>query len=61
MNGNRFENFIDQNFKTKNTVSDLKENERMFETTITIECLGHIVGKGLNDPQPKVAFHERNR
>lgn len=39
---------------------DLQEKEREFNTKITIEVLGHLVGKGLNsnENQPEIAERE---
>ena len=47
-----------EGFEQDNTTSDLKDNERLFETKITIDVLGHLVGKGDNQDQPKVVSRE---
>ena len=45
-------------FSTENNVKNLQEAERLFHTTITVEVLGHLVTKGINEEQPKVAIRE---
>lgn len=56
--GHRYEAFVEGNFSLKNNGSDLQENERLFNTQITIRVLAHLVGKGPNDEKPKVSVRE---
>lgn len=56
--GHRYEAFFDQNYQVKNNVSDLQQNERMFNTQITINVLSHLVGAGENASQPKISERE---
>jgi hypothetical protein len=50
----RYEAFIDANVSQKNNVSELQENERLFNSQITIKVLGHLLGLGKNDKRPKI-------
>jgi len=56
--GHKFEGFLEGDFKTENNISDLKEEERKFETNITIKVLGYLLGAGKNDKRPKVVIRE---
>lgn len=54
----RYEAFMEPNFTLKNNNADLQENERLFNTQITIKVLSHLVGKGKNDEKPHVSIRE---
>ncbi|MEK6952668.1 MAG: hypothetical protein AABX29_06670 [Nanoarchaeota archaeon] len=41
-----------------NTASDFGDKERIFETKITLEVLGHLVGASTNDLRQKVSVRE---
>ena len=56
--GHRYEAFFNQNYQVKNNINDLQQNERLFNTQITIDVLAHIVGAGDNDNQPKISERE---
>lgn len=56
--GHRYEAFVDGNFSLKNNGSDLQENERLFNTQLTIRVLAYLIGKGLNDERPKISKTE---
>lgn len=56
--GYRYEAFIDSSFSQKNNVNDLQQNERLFNSQITIKVLGHLRGMGVNDNQPNLALKE---
>jgi hypothetical protein len=56
--GHRYEAFVDGSFSLKNNGADLQENERLFNTQLTIRVLAHLVGKGVNDEKPKVSVRE---
>ena len=56
--GHRYEAFIEQSFAQSDTVSNLAEQERIFETKVTIKVLGYLIGEGVNDPHPKVSRKE---
>lgn len=57
-NGHIYEAFIDQSFAHNNNVSDLTEELRSFETTITLRILGYLIGEGENDDRPLVTIDE---
>lgn len=54
----RYEAFIESNFSQKNNISDLKQEERLFNSQVTVKVLSHLVGKGRNDERPKVSKRE---
>lgn len=56
--GHRYEAFIEPSYSQKNNINDLQQNERLFNTQITIKVLAHLIGKGKNDDQPKVSVRE---
>lgn len=53
--GHRYEAFLQQNYQVKNNANDLQQNERLFNTQITINVLSHLVGAGSNSNQPKIS------
>jgi hypothetical protein len=57
-NGHIYEAFIDQNFSHNNNLSNLTEDLRLFETTITLRILGYLIGEGDNDDRPLVTIDE---
>ena len=57
-NGHMYEAFIDQAFTHNNNVADLNDEIRMFETSITINILGYLIGEGENDDRELVKFEE---
>ncbi len=57
-NGHIYEAFIDQAFTHNNNVADLNDEIRMFETSITINILGYLIGEGENDDRELVKFEE---
>ena len=57
-NGHRYECFVEQNYSNENNVSNLENNERLFNSKITIKVLGHFTGKGDNDDRPQVIKRE---
>ena len=57
-NGHIYEVFIDQNFAHNNNLSNLTEDLRLFETTITLRILGYLIGDGDNDDRPLVTIEE---
>lgn len=56
--GYRYEAFIDEDFSEDNNLSDLGEEERTFETIISVRVHGKIIGEGKNDPRPAVIKRE---
>ena len=56
--GHKFEGFLEGDFKLENNLSDLGEEERKFETNVTLKILGYLLGAGKNEKRPKVAIRE---
>ena len=56
--GHRYEAFIEQEFSQNDTVASLGEQERIFETKVTIKVLAYLVGEGINDPKPQAPRRE---
>ena len=57
-NGHLYEAFIQQDFAQSNNVANLGEDMRMYNTDITIEVLGYLIGEGENDDRPIVRVDE---
>jgi hypothetical protein len=53
-----YEAFIQQGFMQKNNLSDFSEDERRYETEITIKVLGYLIGEGKNQEKPFYAIRE---
>jgi len=56
--GHRYEAFIQPDFSENKNLSNLGEEERMFETKVQIKVLGHLIGEGDNREKPKVSIRE---
>ncbi len=56
--GHHYEAFIQQDFSFSNNISSVEQEERIYQTTITINVLGHLNGQGPNDDGPKVYKQE---
>ena len=56
--GHQYEAFIEQGFSENKNTSNLNEEERMFETKITIKVLGHLIGEGVNREKPQITIRE---
>lgn len=56
--GHRYEAFIQQEFSQNDTVSNLAEQARIFETKITVKVLGYLLGEGANRDTPKLSRKE---
>ncbi len=55
---NKYEGFIQPEFSSSNNRTNLSEEERKFETKVTVKVLGYLVGDGPNNPRPKVTIRE---
>ena len=53
-----YEGFIDGNYSIRNNVSELSEDERTYETGVTIRILGYLLGDGKNEIKPIVSRRE---
>jgi hypothetical protein len=56
--GHRYEAFIQQDFSQNDTVANLGEQERIFETKVTIKVLGYLIGETINEPKPRASRRE---
>lgn len=56
--GHKYEAFIQQDFNPESNVVNLGEDERYFETKVTIKVLGYLMGEGINREKPKVVVRE---
>ena len=56
--GHKYEAFIKGDFVNNSNTNALEMNQRMYETVITMEVLGYLIGDGPNEEQPKVVVRE---
>lgn len=56
--GHRYEAFMEQNFSSKNNVNDLQQNERLYNTQVTVKVLAHLLGASTNDLRPYITKRE---
>jgi hypothetical protein len=56
--GHMYEAFIEQDFAFNNTVGNLEEKERIYETTIVVNVLAYLLGEGPNRTRPSFARRE---
>ena len=56
--GYSYEAFIDASLSQENNISSLGEDEKKYETVVTIKVLGFIVGSEDNQVQPKIGIRE---
>tara|TARA_R110000824_G_scaffold181468_5_gene362291 strand:+ start:263 stop:1150 length:888 start_codon:yes stop_codon:yes gene_type:complete len=56
--GYSYEAFIEDNYPSDNNVSNLSEEEKKYETTVTLKVLGFILGSGKNQETPKMVIRE---
>ena len=52
--GHGFEAFIQEDYSQENNVSSLNEEERTYQTKITINVLGYVIGADKNQEQPRI-------
>ena len=56
--GHFYTGFIDSSFSYDNNIGNLSEETRSYETKITVNVVGYLIGKGPNDNQPKISIRE---
>mgnify|MGYP003624680103 FL=1 len=56
--GHQYEAFIQENFSQNNNVASLGEDERSYQTTVSVEVLGYLIGDDVNQEQPKIVIRE---
>ena len=57
-NKHRYEAFVGQDFSQDNTVADMGEGERNYQTSIELKVLGALIGDGPNEETPRVVIRE---
>ena len=56
--GHHYEAFIQPDFSFSNNVSSVDQEERIYQTAITINVLGYLYGQDTNDSEPKILKQE---
>ena len=56
--GHYYEAFFNGTFNTTNTVSNMTNNERTYQTNITVGVIGYLIGEGNNQIRKKVIKRE---
>ena len=57
-NSNSYEAFIQEDYAMTNNISGYESDERKYETAITMNVFGHLIGDGKNQKQPRVVRRE---
>jgi len=57
-NHNRYEAFLQEDYSMSNTISSYEVNERKYETTVTMNVYGYLIGDGDNQQQPRTVRRE---
>ena len=57
-NSNQYEAFINEEYSIENNISGYESEERKYETTVTINVYGYLIGDGKNQKQPRVVRRE---
>ena len=58
VDNNKYEGFIQQDFASSNNRTNLAEDERKFETKVTVKVLGYLIGDEQNERRPKTTIRE---
>ena len=56
--GHIYEAFIDDNYSINNNLSALGEEEKQYETTVSLKVVGYLMGAEDNEDGPKVTLRE---
>ena len=56
--GHYYNGFVDSSFSFENNIGNISEEERSYQTKVTINVIGYLMGSGINDNQPKIAIRE---
>ncbi len=57
-NANKYEAFIQEDFAMTNNISSYEAEERKYETAISINVFGYLIGDGKNELRPRVVRRE---
>jgi hypothetical protein len=55
-----YETFFEADYGMDSNVAKLEQEERKYETKITANVVGYLMGAGKNDPQPKIVYRENS-
>jgi hypothetical protein len=58
-NSNQYEAFIGEDYTSSNAVVNYESNERKYETTISMEVFGYLIGDEKNQKRPRVVRREK--
>tara|TARA_R110001583_G_scaffold74035_2_gene205308 strand:+ start:1673 stop:2533 length:861 start_codon:yes stop_codon:yes gene_type:complete len=53
-----YEAFVDSNYSLESNITNLGEEERRYETKVTIKVLGYVLGDDKNQKRPKIVYRE---
>tara|TARA_Y100000310_G_C20682823_1_gene817046 strand:- start:483 stop:1343 length:861 start_codon:yes stop_codon:yes gene_type:complete len=56
--GHRYEGFLQTSYTQEDSVADMGEEERMYQTSIDIKVLGYLIGGGSNQETPQIVERE---
>ena len=56
--GHRFEGFIEGDFTQDYNAKNLGEDERYYQTAISMKVQGYLIGNATNEERPKIAIRE---
>ena len=57
-NRNMYEAFMDASYTTANNISAYAEDEKKYESSVSVKVLGYLIGDGKNQKQPMVTRRE---
>tara|TARA_B100000427_G_C15509504_1_gene595535 strand:- start:1131 stop:1949 length:819 start_codon:yes stop_codon:yes gene_type:complete len=57
-NGHRYEGFLQDQYGSRDNLSNYSSEERKFETSINLRVVGYLVGHGINRERPHFAVRE---
>ena len=56
--GHQYEAFLQSDFSFSNNISSMEQEERIYQTAISVNVLGYLYGSDVNDDEPKVYKEE---
>jgi len=56
--GHKFEGFIQGDFGLDNSIVNMGDGERTYQTTINIKILAYLLGADKNEERPKITIQE---
>ena len=52
--GHRYETFLQEDLTQENNIANMGTDERTYQTNLSFEVLGYIIGEGPNGDRPKI-------